>query len=72
MLKNDKHYYIVSQNTSENKYRFEVKNPKHLCNKPTKVYPTTYDSRNLAFHFGEFDMKTGRKIIELGHHLLQF
>ena len=31
MLKNDHHYYIVSQNTSENKYLFEVKNhPQHL------------------------------------------
>ena len=26
MLKNDNHYYIVSQNTSENNYLFEVKN----------------------------------------------
>ena len=33
MLKNDHHYYIVSQNTSENYYLFEVKNdPQHLCN----------------------------------------
>ena len=35
-LKNDNHYYIVSHNTSDNKYLFEVKNhPQHLCNKPT-------------------------------------
>ena len=37
-LKNDNHYYIVSQNTSENKYLFQVKNhPQRLCNKPTDV-----------------------------------
>ena len=42
MLKNDNHYYIVSQNTSENKYLLEVKNhPQHLYNKPTEVYRTT-------------------------------
>ena len=45
MLKNDNPFYIVSQDTSENKYLFEVKNhPQHLCNNPTEVYPTTYDS----------------------------
>ena len=73
MLKNDNHYYIVSQNTSENKYLFEVKNhPQHLCNKPTEVYPTTYDSMYVAIHYGGFDMKTGRKLNELGPHLLQY
>ena len=73
MLKNDNHYYIVSQNTSDNKYLFEVKNhPQHLCNKPTEVYPTTYDSMYAAIHYGGFDMKTGRKKIELGPHLLQY
>ena len=73
MLKNDNHYYIVSQNTSENKYLFEVKNhPQHLCNKPTEVYPTTYNSMSVAIHYGGFDMKTGRKLNELGPHLLQY
>ena len=63
MLKNDNHYYIVCQNTSENNYLFEVKNhPLHLCNKPTEVYPTTYDSMYVAIHYGGFDMKTGRMI----------
>ena len=72
MLKNDNHYYIVSQNTSENKYLFEVKNhPQYLCNKPTEVYPTTYDSMYVAIHYDGFDMKTGRKLNELGPHLLQ-
>ena len=73
MLKTDNHYYIVSQNTSENKYLFEVKNqPQHLCNKPTEVYPTTYDSMYVAIHYGGFGMKTGRKINQLGPHLLQY
>ena len=59
MLKNDNHYYIVSQNTSENKYLFEVKNhPQRLCNKPTEVYSTTYDSMYVAIHYGGFDIKT--------------
>ena len=73
MLKNDNHYYIVSQNFSENKYLFEVKNnPQHLCNKPTEVYPTTYDSMYVAIHYGGFDMKTRRKLNELGPHFLQY
>ena len=73
MLKNDNHSYIVRQNTSENKYLFEVKsNPQHLCNKPTEVYPTTYDSMYVAIHYGGIDMKTGRKLNELGPHLLQY
>ena len=72
MLKNDNHYYIVSQNSSENQYLFEVKNnPQHLCNKPTEVYPTAYDSTYISIHYGGFDMKTGRKNNELGPHLLQ-
>ena len=73
MLKNDNHFYIVTQNTSANKYLFEVKNhPQHLCNKLTEVYPTTYDSVYVAIHNGGIDMKTGRKITELGPHLLQY
>ena len=73
MLKNDNHFYIVGQITSENKYLFEVKNhPQHLCNKPTEVYPNTYDSMYVAIHYGGFDMKTGRKVNELGPHLLQY
>ena len=73
MLKNCNHYYIVSQNTSENKYMFDVKNkPQHLCKKPTEVYPTTYDSMYVAIHYGGIDMKTGRKNIELGPHFLQY
>ena len=73
MLKNDNHFYIVSQNTSEIKYLLEVKNhPQHHCHQPTEVYPTTYDSMYVASHYGGFDMKTGRKINELGPHLLQY
>ena len=73
MPKNDNHYYIVSQNTSENKHRFEVKNhPQHLFNKPTDVYSTTYDSMYVAIHYGGFDMKTGQKLNELGPQLLQY
>ena len=72
MLKNDNHYYIVSQNNSENEYLFEVKNhPQHLCNKPTEVYSTIDDSTYVAIHYGAFDMRTGRKINELGPHLIQ-
>ena len=73
MLKNDNHYYTVSKNTSENKYLFEVKNhAQHLCKKPTEVYPTTYESMYVAIHYGGFDMKTRRKINELGPHFLQY
>ena len=73
MLKNEDHYYIVSQNTSQNKYLFEVKNNRqNLCNKPTEVYPTTYDAMYVAIHYGGFDTKTGRKLNELGPHLLQY
>ena len=73
MLTNDTHSYIVIQKTSENKYLCEVKNhPQHLCNKPTEVYTTTYDSMYVANHYGGFHMKTGRKVNELGPHLLQF
>ena len=73
MLKNDNHYCIVSQNSSRNKYLFEIKNhPQHLCNKPTEVYPTTYDSLYVAILYGALDMKSGRKINELGPHLLQY
>ena len=74
MLKNDNHYYVVSQNNSENKYLFEVKNsPQYLCYKPTEGFPNTFDSRYVAIHYGGFDMrKTGRKINELGLHILQY
>ena len=58
MLKNDNHFYIVSQNNSYTKYFFEVKsNPQHLCTKPTEVYPTTYDSMYVAIHYDGLDMK---------------
>ena len=73
MIKKNNHYYIVRQNTSENKYLFEVKNhPKHLCNKPAEANPTSYNSMYVAIHYGGFDIKTGRKIYELGPHLLQY
>ena len=73
MLKNDNLYYIVSQNSLETNYLFEVKNnPQHLCNKPTEIYPTTYDSMYVASLYGGFDMKTGRKINELGPQLLHY
>ena len=69
MLRDDNHYYIFSQNTSKTKYVFEVKNiPQHLRNKPTEIYPTTYDSKYVAIHHDGFDMKTRRKFIELGPH----
>ena len=73
MLKNDNHYHIVRQNTSGKKYLFKVENqPQHVCKKPTEVYPTTYGSMYIAVHYGGFDMKTGRKLNELGPHLLQY
>ena len=63
-LKNDNHYEVVSQNTSETKNLFEVKiNPQHLCNKPTEFYPTTYDLLYVAIHYDGFDMKIIQKII---------
>ena len=72
MLKNDNHHYIVSQNTSDTKYLLEVKHhPQHLCNEPTEVYTTKYDSMYVAIYYCGFDMKTGRKNNELGPHLLQ-
>ena len=65
MIKNDDQYYIVSKNDSENKYLFEVKNrPQKLCNKPSDVYPTTYESLFVAILYGGFDMKTGRNMIQ--------
>ena len=73
MLKSDNNYYVVSQNTSKNKYLFQVKNiPQHLCIKPTEIYPSTYDSMYVPIHYGGFDMKTGRELNELGPHLLQY
>ena len=73
MLKNDEHFYIVSQNALENKYLFEVKNhPQHLFNKPTEVYPTTYDSMYVEIQYGGLDMKKRQKINKLGPHFLQF
>ena len=65
MIKNDDQYYLVSQNDSENKYLFEIKNrPEKLCNKPTDVYPTTYESLFVAINCGGFDMKSGRNMIQ--------
>ena len=73
MLKHDNHYYTVSQNHLENKYLFEVKNhPKHLCSKPTEVYPRMYNSIYDAIHYGGFDMKTGWRINELSAHFSQY
>ena len=73
MLKIDNHCYLVSQNSSENKYFFEVKNrSRHLCNKSTEVYPTTYNSKYVAIHYDGFDVRTGRKINELGPHISQY
>ena len=73
MLKKDNHYYTVSQKHSRNKYSLEVNNhPQHLCNKPTEVYPTTYDSVYVAIQYGGFHMKTGRESIELGPNFLQY
>ena len=65
MLKNDDQYYIVSRNDSGNKYLFEIKNrPQKRCNKPSDVYPTTYESLFVAILYGGFDMKTGRNMIQ--------
>ena len=65
MIKNDDQYYIDSKNDSENKYLFEIKNrPQKLCNKPSDVYPTTYESLFVAILYGGFDMKTGRNMIQ--------
>ena len=49
-----------------------MNHPHHLCNKPAEVFPTTYDSMYVAIQNGVFDMKTGRKINELGPHLLRY
>ena len=65
MIKSDDQYYIGSRNDSENKYLFEIKNRPHmLCNKPSDVYPTTYESLFVAICYGGFDMKTGRNMIQ--------
>ena len=73
MLKIDNHFYIVGRNSSENKDLLEVKyHPQQLCNKPTYVYPTTYDSMFVAIHHGGFTVKTGAKINELGPHFSQY
>ena len=69
MQEEDNHHYIVSQNTLEIMFLFEVNNnPQNLCNKPTDVYPITYDSMYVAVHSGRFDMKTGRGFFEMGPH----
>ena len=73
MLKNDNRYYIVSESTAESQYLFEVKNnPLHLCNKPTLVYPTSYESLYIAIHSGGFDMTTGRNKNSAGPHLIHY
>ena len=46
------------------------KHPQHFCNKPTEVYPTTYYSLYVALHYAGFDVKTGRKVNEMGPYLL--
>ena len=64
MIKKDDQYRIVSRNESKNKYLFEIKNRQQkLCNKPSDVYATTYESLFVAILYGGFDMKTGRNII---------
>ena len=61
MIKSDDQYYIGSRNDSENKYLFEIKNRPHmLCNKPSDVYPTTYESLFVAICYCGFDMKTAK------------
>ena len=65
MIKNDDQYYIVSRNYSENDYLFETKKrTQKLCNKPSDVYPTTYEPLFVAINHGGFDMKTGRNMIQ--------
>ena len=65
MIKNDDQYYLVSRNDSENKHLFETKNrPQKLRNKPSDVYPTTYESLFVAINYGGFDMKTGGNMIQ--------
>ena len=58
MLKNDNHYYVVSHDSSDNKYIFELKinSSQHLWNKPTEVCSTTYDSTYVTIQYGGFDM----------------
>ena len=75
MIKNEDQTYINSRNDSENKYLFESKNrPQKLCNKPSDVYPTTYESLFVAISYGGFDMKTGQNMIqqEIKVHILHY
>ena len=61
MIKIVDQYSIVSRNGSKNEKLFEIKKrPRKLCNKPSGVNPTTYESLVVAISHGGFDIKTGR------------
>ena len=63
MVKQDRKYYVISGKDSTSKFVFEVKNnPVKHCEKPTPIYPTIYDSLDMARLSEGFDMETGRNL----------
>ena len=56
---------LLAETIQKNKYLFKIKNrPQKLCNKPSDVYTTTYESLFVAINYGGLDMKTGRNMIQ--------
>ena len=63
MVKQRTKYCIISGPDSTNKFVFEVENiPEKHCEKPTDVYPTTYDSLYVALISGGFDLRSGSNL----------
>ena len=65
MVKQGTKYYIISGPDSTTKFVFEVENnPQKHCGKPTDVYPTNYDSINVAIVSGGLDLRSGRTLVK--------
>ena len=63
MVKQGTKYCIISGPNSTTKFVFEVtNNPQKHCGKPTKIYPTNYDSVFVAIISGGFDLRSGRNL----------
>ena len=61
MVKQGAKYYIISGPDSTTKFVFEVEsNPQKHCGKPKDIYPTNYDSLDVAIISGGFDLRSGR------------
>ena len=63
MVKQRTKIYISSGHDSTAKFVFDVKNtPQKHCGKPTDVYPTIYDSFNVAITSEDFDLRSRRNV----------